>query len=41
MVTIGSLDVHEGFCDETWFINNFTYTKLSDELKDSINFKSI
>jgi hypothetical protein len=40
-VTIGILDVHEGFGEETWFINNFLYTKLLDELKDSINFKSI
>ena len=40
-VTIGILDVHEGFGEEFWFINNFTFTKLSDELKDSIKFVSI
>jgi len=40
-VTIGILDVHEGFGEESWFINNFTFTKLSDELKDSIKFVKI
>ena len=40
-VTIGILDVHEGFGEESWFINNFFYTKLSDELKDSIKFEKI
>lgn len=40
-VTIGILDVHEGFGEETWFINNFLFSKLSDELKDSIKFESI
>jgi hypothetical protein len=40
-VTIGILDIHEGFGEETWFINNFSYTKLSDELKDSIKFEKI
>jgi len=40
-VTIGILDIHDGFGDETWFINNFTYTKLSEELKDSIKFVKI
>jgi len=41
MVLIGILDVHEGFGEESWFINNFTFTKLSDELKDSIKFEKI
>lgn len=40
-VTIGILDVHEGFGEEKWFINNFLYTNLSDELKDSIKFEKI
>ena len=40
-VTIGILDIHEGFGDETWFYNNFSYTKLLDELKDSIKFEKI
>ena len=40
-VSIGILDIHDGFGDETWFINNFTYTKLSDELKEYIHFEKI
>lgn len=40
-VTIGILDVHEGFGEEKWFINNFLYTNLLDELKESIKFKKI
>lgn len=40
-VSIGILDIHEGFGEETWSINNFFYTKLSDELKDSIKFVKI
>ena len=40
-VSIGILDVHEGFGEESWFINNFFYTKLSDELKEYIHFEKI
>jgi hypothetical protein len=40
-VTIGILDIHDGFNEESWYINNFSYTKLSDELKDYICFKKI
>jgi hypothetical protein len=41
MISVGILDIHDGFGEESWFINNFTYTKLSDEIKDSIKFQNI
>ena len=40
-VLIGILDIHDGFNEESWFINNFTYTKLSDEFKEYIHFEKI
>jgi hypothetical protein len=40
-VIIGILDIHDGFNEESWFINNFTYTKLYDELKEYIHFQNI
>lgn len=40
-ITIGILDIHDGYGDETWFYNNFTYSKLSEELKDNLELKQI
>jgi hypothetical protein len=41
MATIAILDIHDGYGDETWFYENFTYSKLSDELKEYIHFIKI
>jgi len=41
MILIGILEIHEGFGEEKWFINNFSYTNLLNELKDYIKFSKI